>query len=71
METILQLPLRIGYCTLASVVPCTVPLSWQGKLGGPKPRILQAQWMHRETLCFAFLQMVHKNVSFFHVFMSV
>lgn len=64
METILQLQLRIGYRKLASLVPCSVPLSWQGKLGGPKVRILQAQWMHRETPCFAFLQVVSENVSF-------
>lgn len=70
METFLQLLLTIGYHKLASLVSCTVPLSWQEKLYGPKLGILQAQWMHRGILCFEFLQVVHKNVSFFHVFMS-
>lgn len=59
----LAIALRIGYCKLASSDPSSVLLSWQGKLCGLTVGSLQAQWMHRETLCFAFLEVAHKNVS--------
>lgn len=49
---------------LQSLDPCAMPLPVLQKLGGPRG-ILEAWCMHRESVCFTFLQLVQTNMPLF------